>query len=194
MLLDEEQKIAGPGNCISDPPGGTMWRCICVLSNPALVFLALCLPAAAQQTSAQQYDLLIRGGRVVDGTGNPSYSADIGITAGRIGAMGRLTGAAAKRVVDAAGLTRPGFIDIHNHSDNTVLMDGNAQSMVRQGVTSMIFGEGGSAAPDKDGFADFQSYFARLGKRGVSTNIGSYVGSSQVWTQVRGPKAGPHAG
>ncbi|MBK5291539.1 MAG: D-aminoacylase [Acidobacteriia bacterium] len=136
--------------------------------------------------------MLIRGGRVVDGTGNPSYSADIGITTGRISAMGRLAGATAKRVVDAAGLTvAPGFIDIHNHSDNTVLTDGNAQSMVRQGVTSMIFGEGGSAAPDKDGFADFQSYFAELRKRGISTNIGSYAGSSQVWTQVRGPKAGP---
>jgi len=136
--------------------------------------------------------LLIRGGRVVDGTGNPSYTADVGISAGRITAMGHLAGAQAKRVVDATGLTvTPGFIDIHNHSDNTVLTDGNAQSMVRQGVTSMIFGEGGSAAPDKDGFADFQSYFAELGKRGVSTNIGSYVGSSQIWTHVRGQIAGP---
>jgi N-acyl-D-amino-acid deacylase len=158
-----------------------MWRCICVLSS------ALLFPAAAQE-----YDLLIRGGRVVDGTGNPSFLADIGIRGGRVAAMGKLAGARARRVIEAGGLTvTPGFIDIHNHSDDSVLADGNAQSMVRQGVTSMIFGEGGSAAPDKDGYRDFRSYFAELLKRGVSTNIGSYVGSSQVWTYVRGPKAGP---
>ena len=71
--------------------------------------------------------------------------------------------------------------------------------MVRQGVTSMIFGEGESAAPvggkqDADGataWTDFKGYFAKVLKQGISTNIGSYVGSSQIWTYVRGPKAGP---
>src|SRR5262249_17410776 len=104
------------------------------------------------------------------------------------------------RVIDAAGLAvAPGFIDIHNHSDYTVLEDGDAESMVRQGVTSMIFGEDESAAPvggkqEKQGprrdWKDFCGYFARLLKQGTSTNIGSYVGSSQVWTYVRGPRAG----
>lgn len=149
------------------------------------------LPALAAALVAQPFDILIRAGRVVDGTGNPSYVADIGVRGGRIAAMGKLTDAPAKRVIDAAGLTiAPGFIDIHNHSDNTVLADGDAQSMVRQGVTSMIFGEGGSAAPS-DEFPDFGAYFARVLKLGVSTNIGSYVGSSQIWTRVRGPRAGP---
>src|SRR6516162_10705678 len=106
------------------------------------------LLAAAQPCAAQGFDLLIRGGRIVDGTGNPSYSGDLGIEAGRIAAMGHLTGQTAARIIDATGLTvAPGFIDIHNHSDNTIVQDGNAQSMVRQGVTSMILGEGGSAAP-----------------------------------------------
>jgi N-acyl-D-aspartate/D-glutamate deacylase len=99
------------------------------------------------------------------------------------------------------GLTvAPGFIDMHNHSDNSILVDGNAESMVRQGVTTMIFGEGGSAAPvggkqdrakEKPEWTDFTGYFALLLRRGISTNIGSYVGSSQIWTYVRGPRAGP---
>ena len=105
----------------------------------------LCGSALAQ---APQFDLLIRGGRVVDGTGNPSYLADVGIKQGRIAALGKLAGSTATRSIDAAGLVvAPGFVDIHNHSDDTLLVDGGAESMVRQGVTSMILGEGLSAAP-----------------------------------------------
>src|SRR6266542_6983751 len=105
--------------------------------------------------------------------------------------MGRLAGRAAARTIDAAELTvAPGFIDIHNHSDFSIVQDGNAESMIRQGVTSMILGEGGSAAPS-EAWKDFSSYFAELKRRGVSTNIGSYIGSSTVWTTVHGAKAGP---
>src|SRR5207248_6206705 len=88
-----------------------------------------------------------------------------------------------------------GFIDIHNHSDHSLLIDGNAESMIRQGVTSMILGEGESAAPAKppNDWTDFNGYFTRLLRQGISTNIGSYVGSSQIWTYVRGPQAGPPA-
>jgi len=112
-----------------------------------LGILCLLLP----QLHAQPFDLLIRNGRIADGTGNPSFLADIALTGGKIGAIGKLNEASAKRTIDAAGLVvAPGFIDIHNHSDDTVLADGNAQSMIRQGVTSMIFGEGGSAAPSKE--------------------------------------------
>jgi N-acyl-D-amino-acid deacylase len=151
----------------------------------------LLLFVAVSLASAQDFDLLIRNGRVVDGTGNPSYTADVGIRAGRIAAMGRLAGKTATRTVDAAGLTvAPGFIDIHNHSDNTIVQDGNAQSFIRQGVTSMIFGEGGSAAPSKR-WKDFNAYFAELLKNGISTNIGTYVGSSELWTWVHGQKPGP---
>jgi N-acyl-D-amino-acid deacylase len=151
------------------------------------LLLALCGAIA----SAQDFDVLIRNGRLVDGTGNPSYLGDLGIRAGKITAMGRLSGRTAARTIDAAGLTvAPGFIDIHNHSDFTIAQDGDAQSMVRQGVTSMIFGEGGSAAPSKR-WKDFDAYFAELRKNGISTNIGTYVGSSEIWTWVRGQKAGP---
>lgn len=164
-----------------------------------LVLLAACA------APAQDFDLLIRGGRIVDGTGNPSFVGDVGLRGGKVAAVGRLEGKTATRTIDAKGLTvTPGFIDIHNHSDFTVVADGDAQSMIRQGVTSMIFGEGGSAAPrggkqagrEREGsgsWTDFKGYFDVLMKQGISPNIGTYVGSSQIWTYVRGPQAGPPA-
>ena len=161
-----------------------------------LVFLLFALAGWAQPL-----DVLIRGGKLVDGTGNPWRMADVGIRGGRIVEVGNLAGRQATRVIDAKGLVvAPGFIDIHNHSDDTVVTDGNAESMIRQGVTSMIFGEGGSAAPvgGKQGtraaaspWKDFDGYFALLLKQGISTNIGTYVGSSEIWTYVRGSQAGP---
>jgi len=167
----------------------------------AAVRALLGLLVAGLLGGGQDFDLLIRGGRIVDGTGNPCYLGDVGIRGGKIAAMGRLGGRAARRTIDATGLTvAPGFIDVHNHSDYTILTDGNAESMVRQGVTTMILGEGGSAAPigGRQGrpefpadWTTFSGYFARLLRQGVSGNIGSLVGSSQVWTYVRGPRAGP---
>lgn len=138
----------------------------------------------------QPYDILIKNGRVADGTGNPTFLADVAITGGKITAIGKLSGLA-RQTIDANGMiVAPGFIDIHNHSDTSLLADGNAQSFIRQGVTTLIFGEGPSAAPSRD-FPRFTNYWQRLLRTGISPNVGSYVGSSQVWTQVRGPKAGP---
>ena len=157
-----------------------------------LLLLASLLPA-------QDFEVLIRGGWIVDGTGSAAFRGDLALRGGRIATVGTLPQAKAKRTIDARGLVvAPGFIDLHNHSDFTLIADGTAQSMVRQGVTTMIFGEGGSAAPvakdladGKKGWTDFQSYFAQLMKQGISTNIGTYVGSSQVWTYVRGERPGP---
>ncbi|MGV3516915.1 N-acyl-D-amino-acid deacylase family protein [Luteitalea sp.] len=155
-----------------------------------LGLLLVVVALASVRGQRVEVDLLIRGGRVVDGTGNPSFDADLGIRDGRIVALGRLTATAA-RTIDATGLVvSPGFIDIHNHSDTTLLDDPDAQSMLRQGVTSMILGEGGSAAPSAR-WPRFSAYFDELRRRGLSANVGSYVGSSQVWTEVRGPRAGP---
>jgi N-acyl-D-amino-acid deacylase len=155
---------------------------------------ALLLALLSGFACAQNYDILIRHGRLADGTGNASFIGDVALLNGKIAAIGNLPGAQARRTIDATGMVvAPGFIDIHNHSDYTLVADGNAQSMIRQGVTSMIFGEGGSAAPadGKQGWTDFKGYFALLLKQGISTNIGSYVGSSQIWTHIRGERAGP---
>src|ERR1043166_2503833 len=142
------------------------------------VFLVL---LAAGISTAQDFDILITNGRVVDGTGNPAVHGDIGIKDGRIAAMGILTGRKATRTIDGSRLVVcPGFIDMHNHSDDAVLTDGNAESMVRMGVTSMILGEGTSSAPTAR-FPRFRDYWAALLKGGVSTNIGSYVGTGLVF-------------
>ena len=149
---------------------------------------------AATCTWAQPFDLVILGGRIVDGTGNPSFLGDIAVRGGKIVAVGKLPREKSVRIIQANGLTvTPGFVDIHNHSDYTLVTDGDAQSMIRQGVTSMILGEGGSVAPvtDKQPWTDFTSYFALLKKQGIATNVGTYVGSSQIWTHVHGLKEGP---
>ena len=161
------------------------------LAAAGLFVLLATSGASAQQTRDGGFDLILRGGRIVDGTGNPWFRGDVGIRGGRIAAIGSLKDRQASRVIEAGGLVvAPGFIDIHNHSDDTLLADGNAESMVRQGVTSMIFGEGGSAAPSRE-FPRLRDYFAALLKKGIAANVGTYVGSSQVWMHVRGAKPAP---
>jgi N-acyl-D-amino-acid deacylase len=153
--------------------------------------LATLLLAVALHAQQPEFSVLLRGGRVVDGTGNPSFIADVGIRDGKIAAIGRLTGQRAARTIDATGLVvAPGFIDIHNHSDDSIVADGDAPSFVRQGVTTMVFGEGGSAAPTER-WKDFTAYFDELQRGGIATNVASYLGSGLVWTTVRGSKAGP---
>ena len=146
---------------------------------------------SAVLAAAQDFDILIHDGRIADGTGNPAFHGDVGIKDGRIVAMGKLAGRRAARTIDAKGLVvAPGFIDMHNHSDESVLTDGNAESMVRMGVTSMILGEGSSSAPTSR-FPRFRDYWAAVLKGGVSTNIGSYVGSGVVFEAAHGSKPGP---
>ncbi len=149
-----------------------------------------------------RFDLLITGGSVVDGNGTPPVMADVGIRDGVIAAVGDLTGATAARRIDASGLSvAPGFIDIHNHSDYTILAEPRAESMIRQGVTTMVLGESRSAGPVKPGvnedpraradgaaagWTTLGGYFERLERQGMATNIASYVGEEQVWTYVKG--------
>jgi N-acyl-D-aspartate/D-glutamate deacylase len=152
---------------------------------------------AAQQGAA--YDVLIRGGQIVDGTGNPYFYADVAVSNGRIAAVGDLGNATAKRVIDATGLVvSPGFIDLHTHSDGALLADGTAQSKVRQGVTLDVLGEGSSVAPrdgmkaegDQD-WTTFTGYFEKLEKQGVSMNAASYVSEGQVRRVVKGFDTSP---
>ncbi|HZO55879.1 MAG TPA: D-aminoacylase [Bryobacteraceae bacterium] len=153
--------------------------------------LVALLVVAVAGLTGQDFDVLILNGRIVDGTGNPSFIGDVGTKGGRITAIGRLASRTATRKLDAKGLVvSPGFIDMHNHSDDIILSDGNAESMIRMGVTSMILGEGSSAAPTTE-FPRFRDYWATVLKKGVSTNIGSYIGSGLVYQNARGAKPGP---
>src|SRR6185436_8542184 len=117
------------------------------------LFAAILITCAAAgglflRAQTTTYDVLIRGGHVVDGTGNPWVAADVAIKNGRIAAVGRLPNATASRIVDASGrVVAPGFIDLHTHSDLSLLADGTAQSKVRQGVTLDVMGESTSVAP-----------------------------------------------
>ena len=152
------------------------------------------------------YDAVIRGGHVIDGTGNPWFAADVAIRNGRIAAIGRLPNAVGARVIDATGrIVAPGFIDLHTHSEISLLADRTAQSKVRQGVTLDITGESTSVAP-RDGLPDesandggvttpgavkqnwttFAEYFKRVESQGISINVISHVSSEQVRRVVMG--------
>src|SRR5215218_2348775 len=124
-----------------------MHRSLRVCAVLAIAATAVLRPHAQES----RFDLIIRRGHVVDGTGNPWIAADVGIRADRIAAVGNLAAATAGREIDARGLVvAPGFIDMHTHSDLTLLDDGNAESKVREGVTLDVIGESTSVAP-RDG-------------------------------------------
>ncbi len=180
------------------------------VSGRWLAFMVLAVAAGAvfnalpRAASESQYDLLIINGRIIDGTGSPWFEGSLAVKDGKIVDVGHLPQAAAERVIDAKGLVvAPGFIDLHSHSDFTLLVDGSAQSKIRQGVTTEILGESASAAPvlgpvvpdfDKNlrplgvhrDWTTYAEYFARLERQGISLNIASYVGSGQVRNCVLG--------
>jgi len=127
----------------------------------ALGFLALAVaPATAQVPGAATYDLILRGGQVLDGTGNPWFRADVGIRDGRIATVGDLSGATAPRVVDATGLTvAPGFIDMHSHATFTTNDEWRraAPSLVAQGITTVVINQDGrSPWPIRDQIAEMR--------------------------------------
>jgi len=157
----------------------------------AVAALAACAPQ-------QSYDLIIENGSVIDGSGSPGREADVAIAGGKIAAVGDLADAAAERRIDATGLVvSPGFIDMHNHSDDTLLDEPNCESMIRQGVTTMVLGEGGSQGPRHPGnkpWTTLGGYFDHVEEKGVAANIASYVGQTQVWTYVKGDEMKPASG
>jgi len=147
-----------------------------------------------------EYDLLIRHARIVDGSGNPWFHGDVAVKGDRVVGLGRIAGDA-KRTLDATGLVvAPGFIDIHSHSDWTLLEDGNAQSKIRQGVTTEVLGESGSVGPFKGKLVPrpvsvgnqpahirtIAEYFAAIERSGVSVNVATYVGQGNIWQCVMG--------
>jgi N-acyl-D-amino-acid deacylase len=165
----------------------------------------LVLMVSSLAAFGQQYDILIRNGRVIDGTGNPWVYADVGVTGDRVSLLGRAPASAtAKRVIDAKGLiVAPGFIDMLEQSEWNLLIDKQAVSKLTQGITTGITGEGGSIAPQNDetladrrdflehyhltvDWRDLDGYFRRLEKQGSGINLGTYVGATQVRKYVIG--------
>lgn len=151
-----------------------------------------------------RYDVIIRNGHIIDGTGSPWYSGDIGILHGRIARIGVLRDATADTVIDAHDLTvAPGFIDMLGQSEVSMLVDPHVPSKIFQGITTEITGEGDSIAPltpsmlagDAPGlgpyglkvdWTTFNGYFARLERQGMGINLASYVGATQVRRYVIG--------
>jgi hypothetical protein len=138
-----------------------------------IVALAWLTPDVSIQAAQAKYDLLIRNGRIVDGTGNPWFYGNVAVSEDRIVSVG--PGAKeAKREIDARGLVvAPGFIDMHSHSDWLLLEDGNAQSKIRQGVTTEVIGEGSSAGPFKGKLAvgtyPFETSLGRSGHWAITS-------------------------
>lgn len=166
----------------------------------ALISLLTVAPLAAADRE-MTYDLILRGGRIADGTGNPWYYGDVAIRGDRIVAVGRVPAGGARREIDVRGfVVSPGFIDIHSHSDYLLLEDGRAPSKVRQGATTEVLGEGGSpgpvvgAAPPRpiyDGvrlpaFESLGAYLDTVEKSGIAVNVVSYVGLDNIWQCVMG--------
>jgi N-acyl-D-amino-acid deacylase len=159
-----------------------------------LAFTALL--AAQGPSSTAPYDLVIQGGRLVDGSGAHAWEADVAVRGGRIAAIGDLRGQPRIRTIDATNLVvAPGFIDMHNHSDDSLLAEPKCESMIRQGVTTMVLGEGASQGPVRAGsrrpWKTLGGYFDYVERKHVAANICSYVGETQVWTYVKGEQMTP---
>lgn len=149
--------------------------------------LAGCTPAI-HTPSCRRFDLIIRGGTVFDGTGAEGVEADVGIAAGRITAVSQSLGDDARDLIDARGLAvAPGFIDIHSHADDGLFVDPLAESVIRQGVTTVIVGQDGSSrAPTRAGEAGEPAYqrlrdfFAAVDALPSAVNVASMIGLGTI--------------
>lgn len=180
-------------------PSAAMRRTSAILT---LFVLLSTLPRAFAQSVP--FDIVITRGRIIDGTGSPWYSGDIGIRGGKIAAIGNLNGSARARTIDAHGqAVTPGFIDMLGQSELTILVDPRLPSKIYQGITTEITGEGESVAPVNDAirrsgkkqsdllgiepdWQTFRQYFARLEKQGIGINVADYVGATSVRRMVLG--------
>ncbi len=160
--------------------------------------------STAVRAEPQPFDIVIESGRIVDGTGSPWYSGQVGIRQGYIAAIGNLNGEPRRQTIDAHGqVVAPGFIDMLGQSELTMLVDPRLPSKIYQGITSEITGEGNSAAPinaamiasDRAGYdhlkitpdwTSLREYFGRIEKQGMGINLASYVGATSVRRMVLG--------
>jgi len=170
-----------------------------MVKNAFIILSLIILTGCAQKN---KFDVLIVNGKIIDGTGKPGYSGNIAIKGDKIVAMGNVDGKA-KTKIDASNLVvSPGFIDIHTHSEYSILTDGNAESKIRQGVTTEVVGESDSPGPfsgrldpeivkteyGTDTIESLGDYFRIVEKNGSSVNVASYVGIGNVWHSVMGYK------
>jgi N-acyl-D-amino-acid deacylase len=169
-----------------------------------LAALAVPVAAGVWAPRGERFDILVRGGTVYDGTGAPGRGADVGIRGDTVAAVGDLSSATARTVVEAKGLAvAPGFINMLSWSTESLIVDGRSQGEIRQGVTTEIFGEGSSMGPltdemkrrMKEDQADLKydvkwttlaEYLAYLEKKGVAPNVASYIGAATVREHVIG--------
>jgi N-acyl-D-amino-acid deacylase len=170
----------------------------------AMLLLVLGCGRGDRGRRANHYDLVLKNGWIVDGSGNPRYRGDVAVRGDRIGAVGFLNGAAARETVDVSGLVvAPGFIDMMGQSEINALIDNRVLSKITQGVTTEVTGEGGSVAPltdhlvldDSDAmkkwhyredWRDLDGYFAQLAQQRAALNIATFVGATQVRLAVVG--------
>jgi N-acyl-D-amino-acid deacylase len=168
-----------------------------------IIFLSL-IAVLLGATADNQYDVLIKNGHLIDGSGNPWVSADVAIRGEHIAAIGKLEDASAKRVIDASGLVvSPGFIDMLGQSEESLLIDNRSLSKLSQGITTEITGEGASVAPQNEltiapmqpqldyyhlkiDWTDLDGYFKRLEKTTTPLNLDTYVGAAQVREAILG--------
>jgi N-acyl-D-amino-acid deacylase len=165
--------------------------------------LVLCVPSTPL-SQAPQFDIVIRGGTVYDGTGAPGRRADVGLRGDRIAGIGEYASVAANTAIDATGMAvGPGFINMLSWSTESLLVDGRSQGEIRQGVTTEIFGEGGSMGPLNDAmkkrayeqmgdikyeitWTTLSEYLRELERRGVAPNVASFIGATTIREHVIG--------
>ena len=155
-----------------------MMKCTLLWAGVSMLFAA--------NAAAADYDLVIRGGRVLDGAGNPWVRADVAVKEGRVVQVGQVPGKGT-REIDATGrYVSPGFIDMMDQSGAALLKDGAAENKLRMGVTTLIGGEGGPPVPA----AGMPGYFKQLETQGIAVNFGTYYSSTQARVHVMGDAAG----
>jgi N-acyl-D-amino-acid deacylase len=195
----------GRGGIAGGPGDAELMRAPLLISCAgACAAVVVAMASAHPRDTTPDYDLLLAGGTLVDGTGAPRRAADVAVNGDRIAAIGDLSGRTARRTVDVRGLVvAPGFIDMLGQSEATILVDPRGVSKVTQGVTTEITGEGGSIAPlnattlhgDSARFAawgltvdwrDLAGFFRRLERSGTPINIATFVGATQVRQYVLG--------
>ncbi len=166
--------------------------------------VAASLGFATASEGQEQYDVLIKGGTVYDGTGAPGRVADVAVKGDRIAAVGSLDKAKAATTIDARGMAvAPGFINMLSWSVDSLIVDGKSQGEIRQGVTTEIFGEGESMGPWNEAmkqdrlkgqgdvkyaieWTTLSEYLRYMEKRGISPNVASYIGAATIRENVIG--------